>query len=343
VNGAGERLRVGIVGAGIRGTLFARALASHPACEVVGFCDPSDSARASAREALGLEAFVSHDELLAAGLELDALVVATPDFAHREPAVAGAQAGLHLLVEKPLATTDEDARAIHAAVEAAGVRCMVGFENRWNPRFGAARELIAEGRLGQLLSMTAHLHDTLHVPTTMLSWAARTSPAWFLMPHSLDLLLWLSGKTPARVYATGVKRHLAAQGIDTWDAVDAMFTFTDGTTATLHSAWVLPESHPAVYDLRVELTGEASALRVQVADQGVHHFAADRLRWPQWGVTERAGRLHGFPVDMAHAFAEWILRGEGDVPTSEQGLRVTELLTAVHRSVDSGAPIELTG
>ncbi|MBM9469032.1 Gfo/Idh/MocA family protein [Nakamurella leprariae] len=330
-------VRIGIVGAGIRGSLFARSISQHPDATVVAICDRAEAlARALAVEH-DARSFTDHRELLAAGLELDALVVATPDFAHRDVAVDAAQAGLHLLIEKPLATTTDDARAITDAVERAGVKCVVGFENRWNPRFVAAKELIDAGSLGTVLTQVAHLHDTVFVPTEMLSWAGRSSPAWFLMPHTLDLLLWLTGKQVVSVYATGVKQHLVGRGVDTWDSVDASLTFTDGTTATLHSAWVLPVSHPAVYDLRVELVGTESALRIQGADQGVHLFS-DQLRWAQWGTFVKDGRLQGFPVEMAVSFIDHLLGRITDIPGLADGLVVTRVISAIDRSLASGQP-----
>src|SRR4051794_27169281 len=141
------RARVGIVGAGIRGTMFAQALAAHPAADAVAICDRDEATRERARATLGLEVHADHTAMLDATPDLDAVIVATPDFAHRDAAVDAAARGLHLLVEKPLASTVEDAVAIDDAVEAAGVRCMVGFENRWNPRFVAARRIVADGEL----------------------------------------------------------------------------------------------------------------------------------------------------------------------------------------------------
>jgi predicted dehydrogenase len=244
------------------------------------------------------------------------------------------------MVEKPLAMTGADAHAMVEAVAGAGVKAMVGFENRWNPRFIAARELITTGQLGDIVGQIMHLNDTRFVPTEMLSWSARSSPVWFLMPHTLDLVRWLSGKTARSVYAQGVKKVLTAEGIDTWDSVDVALTFTDGTTATLHSSWVLPVSNPAVYDLRCEFVGTRSALRIEGADQGLT-LLADKLTWPQWGVQERGGRIAGFPVDMAHDFADYVLGRIDDVPTMADGLIVTTTLAAVDESLRTGQPVTL--
>jgi predicted dehydrogenase len=334
-------LRVGIVGAGIRGSLFAQAIGQHPDAALVAVCDKSEAAAGKLADRHGLAAFTDVEPMLAGPTGLDAVVIATPDFAHRDAAVAAAEAGLSLMIEKPLATTVADARAIADAVARGSGSAMIGFENRWNPRFTAVKSIVDSGQTGPLRHQVVHLNDTLHVPTEMLPWAGQSSPAWFLMPHSLDLALWLSGQVPVRVYATGVKGLLSDRGIATWDAIDAVFTLSDGSAVTLHSSWILPESYPAVYDLRYEAVGTSSAVRVSGADQGVHHFGPGGLTWPQHGVHSSRGRLHGFPVEMAYDFVDFALGRAVEVPTIDEGIRVTEAIEAVHRSLELATPIDL--
>ncbi len=329
-------LKVGIVGAGIRGALFAEALWHHTDTTVVGIADfdaalaERVAARFDARASGSVETLLDHDDV-------DAVVIATPDFAHRDAAVAAARRGKHLLVEKPLAMTMDDAEAIAEAAETAGVRLVVGFENRWNPRFIAAREqLLASG--GPVRSQVVHLNDTTFVPTRMLSWAGRSSPAWFLMPHSLDLAIWMSRRVPTEVFAQGIRGRLADRGVDTWDGIDAFVRFDDGSTTVLHSNWVLPESFPAVYDLRYEALADGLAIRVVAADQGVHTYG-DRATWTQWGTYVKDGRLHGFPVDMAHAFADALNGADLELPGPADGLIVTRTIAAIDRSLASGTPV----
>jgi predicted dehydrogenase len=320
---------IGVVGAGLRGRLFATALGSVPGVRVVGFADPSPAV-AEVAASFGAASYARHEDLLDAH-SLAGLVVATPDFAHRQAAVDGAAAGVHLLVEKPLATSVEDALAIRSAVAAGGVRAMVAFENRWNPRFVLAREQVTSGAVGAVLFQTAQLNDTRFVPTRMLSWAARSTPGWFLMPHTVDLALWLSGRRPRSVYATGLRRELVRAGVDTYDGIHALLTLDDGTTVALQSHWVLPESHPSVFDFRYELVGSKGALRLDIADQGIR-LAGDQWRWLQFGNTAPA---------IARDFATLLAGNPVDIPSVDHGLLVTQVVEAIHTSVESGAPVEL--
>jgi predicted dehydrogenase len=331
-------LDIGVVGAGIRGRMFAGALRQLPDVRVVAVADPSPAGADLAAE-LGATAHPNHRELLASH-DLAGLVVATPDFAHRDAAVDAARAGVGLLVEKPLATDVEQAREIEAAVAAAGVPAMVAFENRWNPRFVVVRQEVESGALGRVLFQCAHLNDTRWVPREMLPWAGRTTPAWFLMPHTVDLALWLSGRSPVAVYATGVRRELAAAGIDTYDGVHALVTLDDGSTLALQSHWVLPESYPSVFDFRYELVGAKAAVRVEGADEGVH-LAGPSLRWLHHATVERNGRVVGVAAEIARDFADLLSGRPVEVPTVAEGVRVTTVVAAVHESVRTGEVVRL--
>ncbi len=329
-------LRVGIVGAGIRGTMYTRALREVPGIEVAGIADPADRAAERARDELGVQVYPSHRELFDRE-RLDAAIVATPDHTHRAPAVDAARAGLHLLVEKPLATSTEDAEAIRDAVRGAGVECMVAFENRWNPSFVRAREAVASGEVGDVLTQSARLSNTYFVPTRMLSWAGSSSPGWFLMTHIADLALWFSGHEPTRVYATGLRRELRARGVDTWDAIHALVTFDDGSVASLESLWVLPDSMPSIVDFKYQIVGSRSAVFVDQQDQ-MSWQAGEQFVFPRTLLLEVDGRPQGFSTWMAQSFARRLIGGERLEPTVEDGLRVTRLIEAVHRSLDSGSP-----
>lgn len=327
-------LKLGVVGAGLRGRLYAEALRDRTDVQVVGLAEPSAPAAQAAREATGLPVVPTHTDLMS-DFSPDAVVIATPDFAHREAAVALAEAGTHLLIEKPLATTLPDAAAIAAAVERGGGRCLVGFENRWNPHVLAAKEALAG--LGTVITSSATLSNSYYVPTAMLSWAAASSPIWFLMPHTVDLLLWLTGRAPALVYAAGSRWVLRSRGVDTWDAVHATLTFDDGTIGTLSSAWVLPDAGEGIVDFRFQVVATDGSVTADLGHQGLS-IVSDRTR-SAWPIGPRVGRsVAGPPGWMVNDFVTGLLDGSDLGPGVQDGLLVTAVLAAVERSLETGQP-----
>ena len=132
-------------------------------------------------------------------------------------AIACAQAGKHMLIEKPLATMREDVFAILEAVQKAGVRAMVDLHNRWNPPFNLVRQMVESGEYGAPKTAYFRLNDALWVATDMLSWTAKSSILWFLGSHSLDTLSWIVGSRPAEVDVYKRQRYDCLKLGVTWD------------------------------------------------------------------------------------------------------------------------------
>jgi GNAT superfamily N-acetyltransferase len=172
----GEMVRIGIVGAGIWGSMHARAYTQNPMVELVAVCDlDKQKAIQLARKYGHPQVFTNLDEMLE--LELDGISVVTPDHAHTEVVLKAAAKGVHILVEKPLATTLEECASAIDATEKAGVFLMVDWHNRWNPPYYYAWKTIREGELGDVRYIYYRLSDTVYVPTKMLPWASQIGRA----------------------------------------------------------------------------------------------------------------------------------------------------------------------
>src|SRR5262245_5133148 len=173
------RLKTGLVGTGLWGRMHALSYRTHPSTDLVAVCDQDEArCRAFAAE-FGVAKTYRNAAELAADPEVAAVSVATPDFAHLEPALAVIREKKALLIEKPLATTVEDATAIAEAASAAGILAMVDFHNRFNPQFDTAKKQLTEESLGAPRYVYIRHSNTLDVPLKMLSWPGRSSSLWF--------------------------------------------------------------------------------------------------------------------------------------------------------------------
>src|SRR5260221_3732333 len=128
---AKRALRVGVIGAGVMGSNHARVLAGLPDTALVGVVDPLPAHRTRATEMTGCRTFASLDELLAEGV--DAVTVAAPTHLHHEIALACIARDIHVLVEKPIASSVEEGQEIVAAARHAGVTLMVGHGEQVEP------------------------------------------------------------------------------------------------------------------------------------------------------------------------------------------------------------------
>ncbi len=286
-----ERVGFGVIGAGLFGENHALVYSRLPGVELVAVCDQNEERAREIAERYGARAHYTDYEKVLADPEIKAVSIATPDFAHAEIALAAAQAGKHILCEKPLATTVAEAQAIVDAAAQAGVKLMVDFHNRANPPFAAAREQVQSGAIGTPAYGYARLSNTTFVPLEMLSWANRTSALYFLGSHAVDIMRFILDDTVVRVQAVSRSGILQKLGVDAPDFHVAIAEFSRGAVVTFENAWILPQSQPMVYDFKVELLGSEGAIYLDPSHHGaveLHYRRAVELRRTSSGSRRRA-------------------------------------------------------
>jgi predicted dehydrogenase len=338
---AAKKVRFGVVGAGLWGAAHAEVYSQHPYAQLSAVCD-ADAARArKVAEACGGARTYTDFRELVRDPEVDAVAVATPDFAHREPIVAAARAGKHVHTEKPLATTAEDAEAIAAAVRQAGITLMVDFHARWNPPFAIARRNIAEGALGRILSAYFRLNDTISVPTSMLSWAARSSILWFLGSHTVDTLRYLLADEVQRVYSVSRSGVLKERGVDVPDLYQSILEFRSGVVASIENNWVVPNSNPAVNDFKVNILGSKGMINMDLTNnQLFERYLESSSDHPDCIVKPQVFDKHvGFAYESIRDFVECLALGKPVKVGLEDGLRVTRVVLAIMESARTGRPV----
>ena len=333
-----KKVRLGIVGAGIWGSNHALALHDHPHTDLKLICDLDEVRAKTLADKFGCAWTTSLDSL--ASSDVQAVTIATPDHLHRDPAIHMLQAGKHVLVEKPLATSIADARAILAAADQAGVKFMVDFHARWHPLFMGAKSYIERGDLGNPVMGYARLSDTIYVPTEMLGWSGRSGPEWFLFPHVMDVVRWLIAREPVEVYAKGHRGVLSGKGIDCFDAIQALFTFEGGASVTFETSWIVPNSYTNVVDNRLSLYGEKGGLELR-NEPNLWVFT-DRFHTPfaSESVT-RYGKAWGFQYESIRYFMDCVANDITPEATGMDGLMATAMIEATLTSIARQAPVRM--
>jgi predicted dehydrogenase len=344
----GKTVRLGVIGAGMWGRMHVRAYAQHPSAELVGICDLDEARARELADTFAIPAvFTSVNELL--DEKPDGISVVTPDPAHADIVIEAARRGIHVLVEKPMATTVEECERMIAAAEEHRVHLMVDWHNRWNPAFHHAHRAIRNGELGEIRYVHYRLSDTIYVPTKMLPWAWESSVMLFLGSHSLDTTCWLVGQTPQRVLCTRKEGVLTGMGIDTADMYLTIVDFAEGATAVVENCWILPESFPALIDHKCEIIGTQGVIDLDPT----HHramaaYTADTPQgfphepYPDLFITpEIHGRQLGFAVESIYHFVECLRDGVAPLTTPQDGLLNTRLILAAEESARTGVPVRI--
>lgn len=339
-------VRIGIVGAGKWGAMHARAYAQNPLVELVAICDLDiHKAEQLAARYGHPKVFDKLDDMLE--LQLDGISVVTPDHAHTEVVLEAANKGVHLLVEKPLATTIEECVSMIDAAEKAGVILMVDWHNRWNPPYYYAWKTIREGELGDIRYIYYRLSDTVYVPTLMLPWASQSTVMWFLGSHALDTTCWLMGKKPVRLYCQKRRGVLERMGVDTPDFYVTMLEFEDGALAVLENAWILPQQSPTLIDHKCEILGTRGAIYLDPTHSRIYAQYSPKTAsgfpdpaYPDMIISpEIHGKQMGFAVESIHHFVECIHSRVTPLTSGIDGLLNTKLILSAEKSAQTGLPV----
>jgi predicted dehydrogenase len=194
-----EKVKVGLVGAGWIGQHHGTNVVNNPNAELAAVCD-ADTAKAKAfAEKLGVKARIygKLEDLLKQD-DIRTLVIASPNAAHAEQALAAAQAGRNFYVEKPLAISLEDCRKVAASAHAAGVKSAMGYHRRFNPLVLHARSLLAEGKLGDLVLAESDYFHFVPGNLDIWNWLGNEKIAGSLIHagtgHNVDLLRFFAGE-----------------------------------------------------------------------------------------------------------------------------------------------------
>jgi len=330
-------LSMGVIGAGQMGAHHIRTWESLPEARLVAVADPDERVARSRIGRSPVEWYADWRALLERS-DVDAVSVAVPSEMHVDVALAALDAGKHVLVEKPIATTMPDALRMAAAGRQAQRKLMVGHVERFNPAVGKVKELMAEGRLGQVYRASAVRAGPL---------PARIKDAGVaidLATHDLDIMQHVLERDITRVYAEGTRFAHTSQE----DMLSCLLRFgEDGPFGILDANWLTPEK-------RRELTliGEAGMLRACYLTQEVYFVESTtcRTRWQELARARGEGegamlrfalaKVEPLRAELA-AFAACVLEDTPEPVSGWEGARALAAALALRESAAARRPVEL--
>jgi len=324
-------LTVAIVGAGQVGQQHTRAFAQlSPDVHIIGIADIDEQRAAELAAICGARAFTDYQALL--DLAPDIAVICLPHHLHREAGLTAAAAGSHILMEKPLAHTVEDAYAILDGCRQHGVLLSVGFVHRYRTEFQQAYQLITSGQIGTPAIAIDNFcsQGGVHVPGWV--WRKQHAGGGVLMYggiHSIDRLRWLLDSEVQEVFARAVTY---SQDVDVEDGLLATLIFANGCLATLAENSPCYLVTPRVWD--TEIYGSQGRVRVRTREY--LEFSSDSHAY-RLNVTRDdnfAAQAREFVAAVWERREPWI--------TGKDGLRALEVAMAIYRSAELGQPVPVS-
>ena len=322
-------VKIGFISAAhLHADAYAPALQSLPAAELVGIYDDNAERGRAFAERYDVGFFPSREGLLA---KVDAVVVTTENSGHHEATLAAAQAGVHVLCEKPLATTRAEAEAMIAACREAQVQLMICFPCRYSPAFREARKLVESGELGKVLAMTGTNRG-------------RNPGGWFTDPalagggtvmdhtvHVADIMRVLTGDEVVAVFCE--KSTIFDSELAVEDCGLVSLRFSRGAFATLDCSWSRPPHYPTWGDVTLNVVAEGGNLFLDLFAEHVDAYnnGEASYAWLDYGYDVNRALLSDFLA---------CVQEKRPVPiTGEDGLRALEVALAAYKAAEQGREI----
>lgn len=340
----GRKIKVALVGCGrIAANHFAAISKHQDECELVAVCDVIPERAIKAAEENHAKPYHDLDEMLEAG-GFDAVILTTPSGLHPTQTISCAEAGYHVITEKPMATRISDGIEMVKACDKAGVRLFVVKQNRRNATIQLVKKAVDEGRFGRIYSVACNVfwtrpqeyydHDAWRG-----TWEFDGGAFMNQASHYVDLMEWLIGSVES------VQSYTAtlARNIKTEDSGVVAIKYRSGALATMNVSML---TYPKNYEGSLTIIGEKGTVRIGgVAVNKIEHWEFADKREEDEQVMEASyatTSVYGFGHPLYYENVIATLQGK-ELPLTDgrEGLRSLELLIAIYMSARDGKKVSL--
>ena len=329
-----ERLRIAVIGLGWFGEIHCEAIIGIANLELAALCTRNEDRLGALAGKFGVKKTYTDYQKVLADPDIDAVSIVTMWDQHTAPATAALQAGKHVFLEKPIASTVADCRTIIAAAKRAKGILQIGHICRFNPRYRMAKQAIAEGRIGKIVSLASRRNIPAAWTPTILN---KIGPIVGDAIHDTDLMLWFTEDRVVSAYAQTVD----VRGLKHPDIGQTMYRFAGGATATLETVWCMPEKTP--YDIDERIVGTDGFIQIQDTFPNLGIAAKDKFHSPDttyWPMFE--GARGGALRDEFSYFANCALKGiKPAIGTPEDAMAALAATLAAEESARTGQVVRI--
>ena len=326
-----KRINLGIIGFGIEGKVMLRNSLLLKGARIEAVADLSEKARNAAKTCGVKNVYGKYEDLLNDD-KIDGVIISLPNFLHQEAAVKSAEAGKHILLEKPLARSVEEGEKILSAVKKNGVKLMIGYDMRFDPVLNRIHDQVANGYFGEVqIAEATNISGGPFSPRSDSIGPVRV-PSWWLDKelagggalldlgsHLVDLLIWYFGEVAS---ASSFLKYVFRTDLE--DAATCILKFKNGPVATVKVGWF---SKGFIQSLQV--CGTAKNTLVQLAPD-----STSSIIWK--GIVRKFGRNKNSPyyLELQH-FVSCLQKDEQPQPSGEEGLRSLQAISSAYRNAQT--------
>lgn len=297
--------------------------------KVIGLAEPDTEIGRPLAEQYGIPYYEKYTDLILSR-EADTVCICSSNLRHAKLTIEAARAGKHVIVEKPIATTIEDAEEMIKACKENGVKLMVALPCRYIPAVVRAKEIIDSGSIGDIVAITGTNHGTMPGGWFVDKEKAGGGAIIDHTIHVADLMHWILDKDVEEVFAKG-GRYI--HDIPVEDTGLIFMQFKDGPYATLDTSWNRPKSFPTWGDVNLNLIGTKGSIQVESFKQhgNLYSNKYEKSLQSYWG--DDMNKL------MLEDFADAIDYDRPSPISGEDGLFALKVAIQAYKSIETGAPI----
>ena len=324
-------IRVGLVTcAHLHVLSYIHCLKGRTDARVIGIWDHDAERGQEFAKQQGINFYGSYDDLLD---RCDAVTICSENNLHAEHGIKAANAGKHILCEKPLVTREEDGVAFIEAVRANNVRLMTAFPCRFSPAYQSLKSRVRAGEIGPLAGICATNRGSC--PGGWFTQKELSGGGAMIdhVVHVADLLQDLLGEEPSFVQAQ-VGNNIYGQEWE--DTAMVTLQYPSGVFATLDSSWSRPKGYRTWGDVTMNVVGEGGVIEMDMFGQDIHHY--------RQGATTHTVANYGPNLDayMVEEFLSSIKEARDPLVTGEDGLKAARVALAAYRSLGTDVPAVLS-
>ena len=331
-----DRLRIGVIGLGWFGEIHCETIIGVPTLELTALCTRTPERLKGQAEKFGVKKTYRDYRDMLADKDIDAVSIVTMWDQHTDPTIAALEAGKHVFLEKPMASTVADCNKIIAASKKAKGILQIGHICRFNPRYRMAKQAIDAGKIGKIVALASRRNIPAAWTPEILN---KIGPIVGDAIHDTDIMLWFTGDRVASAYAQTV----SVRNLKHPDIGQTMYRFKGGATATLETVWCMPEKTPFDIDERMSIIGTEGIIHVQDTFPNLGIVSSDKLHSPDttyWPMFEgvRGGALR----EEFSYFADCALKGKTPaIGRPEDAAAALEATLAAEESARTGNVVRI--
>lgn len=325
-------LNIAMIGTGLMAEIYADILAQRGDCNLVAVCGNSADKTARFAEHYGMPGYANGDaeRLYTNHPETEITVITTPEWVRESPLAAALAHRQHVLVEKPFAHDLATAEKLADMLQGSGQVFDICHVLRYSPRFHALRQAVHRGDIGEIRHIYARRNSN---NKRVLRVLGKTDLAYWLTPHDVDIMRWLTGSEVTEVYA---RSRSGLKSKD--DYLIANLRFADGTDAVLEISWCTPPVSGTAPEARFEVWGSRGSAELADFDMNLRIFAeGDRVTAPDtYEDYAIHGLRQGFFKNMIDCFIDRVKRHDVGGNTVADALAPIRVCEMIRRSIDEG-------